>query len=552
MSNDTVGLGLDEDGWIEQQRGREPYEVVREAVQNSMDTAEETEGPVDIDITVGYGDGYVAVEDDYEDGVKDLSHFYNVFSGSKRDSATKRGRFGRGAKELLAAADRTVIHTTGGTAVFEVVEDDGEYSLEGDIYEDVTADEGTYIMARNDNWDDETLEDVQDYIEDILVPDGARFTVEHIDRSGERPERVTEQSMPEEPDYVMDGGDGDGLPLKTVVYEDGMQQKPTEETEVEVYRTEEGEGGIYEMGIPVTTGEDLPFIFNVQQRTPVAEQRNKIGDGYREDLMQGLINENLDLLEDKELAEQYVTQYLSKYSHKVDEDVQEEYIRRRWDEPDRLLLETDDTTPYAKDLAGQMKNDLAGFIDVSGNNKSRDVRGMLKEHVMTVEGWAEKRNSEEQTEIIEPTQEQQEFMNFVEEELMDRGGVYNVDQEMAKITGGDGGTTRAKSQGGRVLYNVLTDEWEELDDENVGTAIHELAHEETFAGGHGEGWYKTMERLAARVIVDQYEELKEVQEENHELERELEDSYDGLRDYVGSKLDAVKDALTPGSDPGDW
>ncbi len=65
------------------------------------------------------------------------------------------------------------------------------------------------------------------------------------------------------------------------------------------------------MGIPMTQGEQFPFTFNVQQKTPVTERRNELDNSYRSDLMQALVDERLDLLDDDELGESYVTENIS-------------------------------------------------------------------------------------------------------------------------------------------------------------------------------------------------------------------------------------------------
>jgi len=60
---------------------------------------------------------------------------------------------------------------------------------------------------------------------------------------------------------------------------------------------------VYEIGIPVTSGEEFPFVFNVRQKTPVTERRNELDNSYRTELMQGLINDRLGLFDDDELGE---------------------------------------------------------------------------------------------------------------------------------------------------------------------------------------------------------------------------------------------------------
>jgi hypothetical protein len=482
----------------------------------------------DMNVRVGYGDNYVVIEDTYEEGMEDLSHFYNLFAGSKRDSHTKRGRFGRGAKELLAASDRTVVHTTGGTGVFEVYQDaGGRWQIDGEVHEDVTAKEGTYVFAKNADWTDEDLSEVNDYVGEIIVPDDRDFTIEHVDHEGSRPERVSAPKESQDPDYVIDG-----TWLPTIVYEDGEHKNPKKKTDVEVYRTEPGEGGIYEMGIPITTEEDFPIRFNIQQRTPVAEQRNKIGDEYRTKLMRRIINENLNFFSDKELGEEFVTGYLSKYSSNIDTDVQEEYLERVFGSIDERLVYDDSTPAPAVHSAKQHQQPLAPAHKESGN-----VADLLNKHLRSVESWYENLKDGTTIEVVEdPTEEQQEFMEYAENEILGRNSAYGADFEMAMITDESDAETLAMHDPDQdtIYFNTLADEWDRPTAKRVGTILHELGHHESFDPGHGTNWYHKVEELSGEVVMsleDDVERLErknnELREEKWELKHKLDAKYEG-------------------------
>ena len=103
MSIEQDVFGVDVDGWVEQNRSRDLYELVREPIQNALDTGS------DIDVRIDYGDQSVVVEDYDPEGVEDLSRFYDLFSGSKQYDPEKRGRFGRGVTEFIGATDEVVV-----------------------------------------------------------------------------------------------------------------------------------------------------------------------------------------------------------------------------------------------------------------------------------------------------------------------------------------------------------------------------------------------------------------------------------------------------------
>ncbi len=173
----------------------------------------------------------------------------------------------------------------------------------------------------------------------------------------------------EEPDTVLDR-----QYLPTLVVEEGVQKRKKRRTSVEVNKTSPGEGGVYEMGIPVTTEEEFPFVFNVGQKTPVTERRNELENSYRASLMQGVINECLDLFEDDELSEEYVTQYISPFAHKTSSRVQQEYIERRFDTDSvELLVYTEETPNIAVRWALQRDLPMENADEYSQN-----VQGILQ------------------------------------------------------------------------------------------------------------------------------------------------------------------------------
>ena len=142
---------IDVSGWVEQYRSRELYEVVREPVQNTLDTGS------DQYIRVDYDDQSVVVED-YGAGEPDLSQFNDIFAGDRQYDPEKRGRFGRGVKEFIGASDETVIASTGGALRFEfdAAYDDEreEYVVDADrvSYADAQRDRGTVVYVSSSDW----------------------------------------------------------------------------------------------------------------------------------------------------------------------------------------------------------------------------------------------------------------------------------------------------------------------------------------------------------------------------------------------------------------
>lgn len=299
-----------DESWNQRQQERPLHEVVKEPVQNSMDTGS------DIEISIRYDDNSIIVEDYDSDGVEDISNFTTVFQGTKGGDPNTRGRFGRGLKELVGASEVTLAQSTGGTVKWDQSDEDAPRKE----YEAVQRDEGTMIYASNPEWEEEDLDDVKYFLESI-IPE-PEMEIQLKDDRGYR--ETLEYDQPDSIyESVLEAANGEEL-----------------EADVEVRRSEEGQGGIFEMGIPVTTDEDFPYRFNIQQTVPMAEQRQSVSKGYRGSVLNSLIENELDFINYKELQQEYITDNLIANS-RMDDDTEQEFIERFLKQPfDWLAVST--------------------------------------------------------------------------------------------------------------------------------------------------------------------------------------------------------------------
>lgn len=325
------------------------------------------------------------------------------------------------------------------------------------------------------------------------MPENQDLTFDVYDSDGE----LVRESMVahREPDIVLDNQH-----LPTLVVEDGVQSEAKRWAEVEVTKTNPGEGGIFEMGIPVTKGEAFPFLFNVQQKVPVTERRNELDNTYRAALMRGMINEGLDQFDDSELAEEYVTQYISRYSHNIQASAQEEYIRRRFGtDPDNLLVYTSETPSVALAWAVQQ-----GLPNENADEYCRNVRELLTSRCPSVQEWYSEMCDERLITVIDdPAPKQEALIEYFESEIMGRSSARGVTFELALISGGTENEQVHATYSPRdevVYLNALVDEWDEPSPRRIGTALHELGHHESPATDHGRDWYHTVEELSGEVI----------------------------------------------------
>lgn len=497
-------FGVDVSGWVEQHRSRDVYEVVREPVQNALDTGS------DLYLRMDYDDRSVVVED-YGEGVEDLSQFYDLFAGDKQYDPELRGRFGRGVKEFIGASDETVIASTGGALRFAFEarfdEEAGEYRVDAsrEVYPDACRDRGTVVYGSNAEWTDDDLAEVETFVDRLWMPEGQDLYLEVYD-GGTEPARDTVLTH-DSADVVLEG-----QRLPTLVVEDGVQDIEKRRTSVEVRKTAPGDGAVYELGIPVTGGEAFPFKFNVGQKTPVTERRDELDNSYRTALMQGLLNDRLDLLDDDELGEEYVTQYLSPFTHKTAGRVQAEYIERRFGTPaDDLLVYTEGTPSIAVTWAIQRQLPMEKAGDYS-----RNVGRILKKQCPSVQEWYQEQSDGRSIDVVDdPEPAQEDFLSYVETEIIERTSAAPVDVELAYIAEEteDGQTEATYSPQDEAIYlNAFADDWDALSPRRIGTVLHELGHHETddvAASGHGPKWYNTVERLSGEVIQDLLQDERE-------------------------------------------
>jgi len=356
------------------------------------------------------------------------------------------------------------------------------------------------VYGSNSDWGEDDLGRVEEFVSDLWMPRDRELGLETFQPyseqliTGEKPDATLENQY-----------------LPTIAFENGVQKEKHRRTPVEVNKTEPGEGGIYEMGIPVTQGEEFPFLFNVHQKTPVTERRNELDNSYRSDLMRSLLNNRLELLDDEELEEEYVTQYLSQFSHKTSDETQQKYISRRFDtDPGELLVYTDSTPSMAVTWAVQRQLPMEKL-----NEYSRNIRGILNNQCPSVQEWFNEQTSERSIEPVEtPGEDQEDLIQFFEEEILGRTTAGDVSFELAYISeDSENGQTQATySPVDETIYlNALADDWSSPTPQRIGTALHEIGHHVTDPqkDGHGPRWYHAVEELSGEVIQNLEQELED-------------------------------------------
>jgi len=463
-------------GWIEQHRSRDLYEVAREPVQNALDTGS------DIHVTLDHTDNVIAVEDTYPSGIDDLEQVISVYEGDKGGDPERRGRFGRGIKEYIAACDRVAVETTGGGLAVNIEYDPEDIRWSREEYETDRA-VGTRVEGHRADWTETDLDRVGSFIEAIQVPPEQELYLEVREEDAVYAETFTHQ----QPDATI----ADTM-LKTVMAEDGVRSEEYRRTDVHV-RRDADDSGIYELGIPVTDiGPDL--VLDVQQKTPIAERRNELPSTYHTALARRVLERYPGVLTDAELKDAWITDALTANEDWLDPAAQQAYVEARFGDPEGLVLETD-SPGHAIDRAQNH-----GMTVLDPDAYASSVGAVLEATVPTAAEWSQQYLDDRELVPVEPDPDQAEFLAHIEDEMLPEIEAPALEEvRLAEITGTD--TTEALYRGAEetIYLNVLIDDWDGVTPYRVGVVMHEIAHAKTPGHGHDKVWYNTLDQLAGQL-----------------------------------------------------
>ncbi|MBW2464671.1 MAG: ATP-binding protein, partial [Deltaproteobacteria bacterium] len=255
---------ISHDGWRQLSASRPLGRLLLEAIQNAFDERAQR-------IQVRLGPSAIEVVDDAEGGFGDERLVYTVFLSEKRQDPTRRGRMGRGLKELIASMHAATVETVGTTI---------EFTDAGRRAQRNRRKKGTRLVLRRNFLADE-LSSARALLRACIPP---RDVVLRVD--GEvvsRPELVLELPSQE---------------LETVVVSERVERAELRSTSVSVYMPREGETPqVYEMGLPVETWL-VPWHVDVAQRIPLLEGRDGVPSRFKlaleATLLEAMISRYLD------------------------------------------------------------------------------------------------------------------------------------------------------------------------------------------------------------------------------------------------------------------
>jgi hypothetical protein len=271
---------LSEEGWRRSNRARPLGQLVREALQNAFDQRARK-------VKVRLEEAEVRIEDDAPAGLARDEFAFTVFLGEKDTPPTWRGRKGRGLKEMIASSDRAEVETVGRTLVF----DEGGRHVKPNSRR-----AGTCLRLFRSTPESEREAALQ-LLRLTLPPPGVELV---INGRTVRPPRAKD-SLEE-------------CVLETVELHRGVECYVERATRVDLYHPRPGEKPhLFELGLPVEP-HHLPWHVDVQQRIPLAAERDAARDSYKRTLAAILLESLAPELGRQELSGAWVVEVLSHFT----------------------------------------------------------------------------------------------------------------------------------------------------------------------------------------------------------------------------------------------
>ena len=442
---------ISDSGWRRINADRSMGHLIREGISNSFDQEDVTT------VKVIVQKGHVVIEDDSKTGIPDPELISVIFLTDKEDSPTKRGRKGRGLKELLSVATRAIIETCGYTITFD---DKGRTE---------TKNERT-IGTRIEVWSDvEKWQDTKEaikYLTKIIPPKKLFINNKEIIK----PPQIRCFSYE----------------LATNVITDGIQTTISRRTPINIYEAKKG--WLYEMGIPIQEIE-CPYLVDIQQRVPMNDNRDVVDQYYINTVLAAMVDEMIDYLSDTEIREAWVMANPYKITHNTATTIAARIAGHK------AVLSKD---KHADDVAEQH-----GYKVIKRSHLGSNTIALLDRALESSEDVAKKVDKDRYNNPVDRlTPDMAKYKKVVEWfgfKLLGRPIVCNFHMRERDYTGYFQQACYEK-HGGNVSFNILcleNDFTKPFGEEAIATMIHEFAHE--YSSEHGKEFTEALEKLSGKL-----------------------------------------------------
>jgi len=338
-------LEIDRDGLRKSLAQKDKFFLLTEMVANAWDA---NVSRVEVTLTrPENGVTRLTVTDDSATGWSRLSDSYTMFAESTRkDEATKRGRFNAGCKDVLALALEARLTTVTGEVIFPR---DGEKRKGTATRERGSEFTGLYEMTEAE-WLSICAQ------ARLFIPPTGIVTV----FNGEEIQQRTPVGQFTE---TLPSVFGD---------KEGMLRKTERLTDVQLYDTLAGEQAmIFELGVPIVELGDDKWHVNVNQKVPVSRDRDNVNPSYIRKVRVGVLNAKFAELKGEEAATAgWVRDAMS--NEKSSDDAVQHVIKERFGE--------DIVTRSVSDIGSAKEAVSHGKKIVEGGSMSKEEWTRLKQY----------------------------------------------------------------------------------------------------------------------------------------------------------------------------
>jgi len=505
-TNNTEWLAVSTEGFAQQNAARPSEHLVKELLQNGLDSLGDNGGVIELTCAAGEAPGTTLLQcRDNGCGIENMDNLRTVFWTSKQDSHLKRGRMGRGFKELLCLCLFCEVSSRKVSALFTITPD-GERTFS--IVENAEATIGTVITMIMPWEPIGTARVMEQYFATFLPPDGVSISINGNPITRNAPKHLVPAT------------------LTTEAFQNGRWVKPNTKTTVELVPAS-GEGLIYEMGIPVCPVEwDVPYHANILQRVPMNPNRDAVMSGYAAKIHKACLPILLAELDSEAARSAWVGEAASKSD---DGDLQKEVLGKAFGK--NLARSVPSFGKFSHDADAEK---IAGSKILDTRQLSGGFRELVKVHVPTSREVAETAQREA---VEEAAAKAVDLFNPDDgaSEIIARYGRMHIENVcafhhwlankiLASLFPGEVkscsvrvsmlAAKRAKATWSTFsVFTLALDYpviWESpLNQENFAIHIHETAHELAFH--HGNSFADAMQTtagLACAIIVDHPQEIE--------------------------------------------
>ncbi len=267
---------------------REPWDILKELIQNAWDEAPEATVCKLTTKQNKHGETVVVVEDDGAGFANPRDSYTLLGDTAKRRDPKKRGRFNIGEKEAISVAFEATIETVGQTIEFP--------RLGGRAISPNDRERGTRITLVMP-WTQRQMDDSVDKLS-LFRPTDCALTINRRKIPTRKPLTVRKCTLP----TVLQNSPGEPIRNTRRKTEIHILALSPERKSLDPETRESSGGWIFEMGIPIqpiSTGYDV----DVLQKVPMPPNRTTVSESYLKDIYAELLNAMADMMDASEFTE---------------------------------------------------------------------------------------------------------------------------------------------------------------------------------------------------------------------------------------------------------